>query len=216
MPDAKAGLAAAGENLPSPLQKNEVYLPTAAGTSYGETNLNREQTSMSDTETETERFRDLLRDFDTAVLLTHAKEEDLTVRPMVVAKVDDNCDLWFITSIDSAKVREIRDDGRVQVVCQEGWESCVSIAGRASVVDDRAKIHELWKKSYQVWFPKGADDPDAVLIRVRGDHGEYWDNTGTNRLVYAYQAVKAVITGTKPEYNESGDQHGEVDLSGHR
>jgi general stress protein 26 len=158
-----------------------------------------------------EKFHELLKDFDTAVLITHGEETHFRARPMAIARVDYNCDLWFITSEDSAKVHEIEADTRVQIVCQKGWTSCVSIAGRASLSRDRQKIRELWKTSYQVWFPRGVDDPNIVLLHVTGEHGEYWDNTGANRFTYVYRAIKAVVTGTTPEVTE-GEQHGHVSL----
>lgn len=155
-------------------------------------------------------FRELLEGFETAVLIT-SEGEGLHARPMAVADVDDNCDLWFITGDKTAKVREIARESRVQVVCQNGWRSCVSISGYASIVKDGAKIRELWKASYRTWFPEGADDPGIVLIHVRGEHAEYWDNNGVNALSYAYQAIKAVATGRTPEVKE-GEQHGYVSL----
>lgn len=163
-------------------------------------------------QTQTEKFHELLKDFDTAVLITHGQQTHFRARPMAIARVDDNCDLWFITGEDSAKVHEIQADTRVQVVCQKGWTSCVSIAGRASLSRDRARILELWKASYQVWFPQGADDPNIALIHVAGEHGEYWDNTGINRITYAYQSIKAIATGITPEIKE-GEQHGHVNLA---
>ena len=162
--------------------------------------------------TQPEKFYGLLKNYDTAVLITHGQETHFRARPMVIARVEDNCDLWFITSEDSAKVHEIEVDTRVHVVCQKGRTSCVSISGHASLVRDRAKTQELWKSAFQVWFPQGADDPNIVLIHVAGEHGEYWDNTGVNRLTYAYRAIKAVATGTVPEITE-GEQHGRVNLA---
>ena len=41
-------------------------------------------------QTESEKFHELLKGFDTAVLVTHAGEGRLRARPMVVAPVDDN------------------------------------------------------------------------------------------------------------------------------
>jgi len=161
--------------------------------------------------TQQERFRDLLRDFDTAVLITHAGDGFLRARPMAIAAVDENCDLWFITGRDSAKAHEIEKNTSVQVVCQNGWTSCVSLRGRASIDNDPVKIHGLWKSSYQVWFPLGMNDPEIGLIHVVGEQGEYWDNTGFNRFTYVYQAVKAIVTGTTPEVRE-GEQHGHVEL----
>jgi len=165
--------------------------------------------------TETEKFRKLLDDFSTAVLITYEQESHFRARPMVIAGVEENCDLWFITNADSAKVHEIEADTRVHVICQNGPTNCISIGGRASLSRNRAKIRELWKAPYRVWFPLGPDDPSIVLIRVTGEHGEYWDNTGVNRLVYVYQAIKAVATRTTPKLKE-GEQHGHVELPGSR
>jgi general stress protein 26 len=161
--------------------------------------------------TQQERFRDLLCDFDTAVLVTRGGDGFLRARPMAIAAVDENCDLWFITGRDSAKAHEIEKDTRVHVICQNGWTSCVSLSGRASIDNDPIKIHALWKASYQVWFPLGVNDPDIGLIHVVGEQGEYWDNTGFKRFTYVYQAVKAIVTGTPPEVRE-GDQHGHLEL----
>lgn len=161
--------------------------------------------------TDHERFHALLKDFDTAVLITRGGETDFRARPMAIARVEADCDLWFITAADSAKVHEIEQDTRVHVVCQKGWTSCVSITGRASLHRDRAEIRKVWKTPYQVWFPGGVDDPNIVLIHFAGEHGEYWDNTGMNRLLYSYKAIKALATGTTPEVEE-GNQHGHVTL----
>ena len=158
----------------------------------------------------TERFHTLLRDFDTAVLVTHGQHTHLRSRPMVLARVEENCDLWFVTSAESAKVHEIEVDTRVLAVCQNGRSSCLSISGHAFLVRDRAKTRELWKPAHRVWFPKGVDDPNIVLIQVIGEQGEYWDNTGIKGITYVYQAIKAVVTGTTP--NVSDAQHGVVHL----
>ena len=163
-------------------------------------------------QTQTEKFHELLKDFDTAVLITHGQETHFRARPMVIARVGANCDLWFIASESSDKLHEIEADTRVQVVCQKGRTSCVSIAGRASLHRNRETIREVWNSAYQLWFPQGVDDPNIVLIQVAGEHGEYWDNTGINRLTYAYQSIKAVATGTTPEIIE-GEQHGHVKLA---
>jgi general stress protein 26 len=162
--------------------------------------------------TETEKFHELLESFSTAVLITHGHETHFHSRPMAIARVDEDCDLWFITADDSAKVHEIEADNRVQVVCQDGWTSCVSIAGHAALSRNRAKIHELWKASYQAWFPLGKDDPNILLIRVAGEQGEHWDNKGMNRFSYIFQSLKAIVNGKTPEIEE-GSQHGKVTLT---
>jgi len=46
------------------------------------------------------------------------------------------------------------------------------------VVEDRAKLEELWNTFAEAWLPGGPDNPEAVLLRVDVDQGEYWDTPG--------------------------------------
>ncbi|MBC7369493.1 MAG: pyridoxamine 5'-phosphate oxidase family protein [Undibacterium sp.] len=162
-------------------------------------------------ENQIEKLHGLLKDFSTVMLVTMDDGES-HARPMAVAHVDENTDLWLFTSRDSAKVREIKADTRVQVLGQEGWANCVVLAGHAQVVDDRAKIRELWKPALKAWFPDGAEDQNIMLLYIKGERAEYWDSTGMNRFSYLYQTIKAVATGTTPKIRE-GDQHGTVTLA---
>lgn len=135
-----------------------------------------------------EKLHDVLEHFDTAMLVTHAAggrapggseaSAWLDARPMAIAQLERNCDLWFLTSVESAKVAEIGADPRVQIVAQDGQGRFVSLAGRAHVVDDRAKAAELWSEPYRVWFSGGLDDPRLRLIHVDTESGEYWDSAG--------------------------------------
>jgi general stress protein 26 len=159
-----------------------------------------------------ETLRKQLKSCDTVVLVTQGAGKSGHARPMAVARVDENCNLWFFTDEDSAKVKEIEGDTHAQIIAQDCWTSCVIVAGRAAVVRDRAMIREMWKPAFKVWFPEGAEDPNIVLIRFTGERAEYWDNTGANRFTYLYQALKAVLQGTTPGIKE-GEQHGEVSLT---
>ncbi len=127
------------------------------------------------------------------------------------AQVDENTDLWLFTSGDSDKARQIEADSRVPVYAQEGYTSCVIHAGRATVIEDRSLIREIWKPAFKVWFPECAEDPNIVLLHIKGDEAEYWDSSGVNRFRYLYQAIKAIATGTTPEIKEE-EQHGNVAL----
>ena len=159
-----------------------------------------------------EKLRRQLHDFETVVLITQDSEGGAHARPMALAAVDERCDLWFFTGGHSAKVKEIEATTTAQVICQKGWTSCVALVGRAELVRDRARMRELWKPSFQVWFPDGTEDPNLLLIRFSGDRAEYWDSTGVHQLTYLYRAVKAVLQGTTPAVTE-GEQHGVVELN---
>jgi general stress protein 26 len=163
------------------------------------------------TSEEQERLRKLLKQFQTAMLITHAGDGQLRARPMAIAEVADDGRVWFITGTESAKAHEISRDTRVHIVCQNDHSSYVSISGRAALVHDRAKVVSLWREPFRVWFPEGKDDPNIALIEVQPESGEFWDSEGMNKIKYLFRAAKAYAIGVTPEIDE-GIQHGRVQL----
>lgn len=161
--------------------------------------------------TECNKLHELLHDFDTAMLVTRSEQGELRSRPMALADIDGDGVLWFITQRMSGKVEEIADDSRVNVAMQSKTRF-VSISGRATVVESREKIAELWNEAWKIWFPEGQDDPTLILLRVAGDSGEYWDNSGTSGVKYLIEAGKAYLTGTKPDVADDPKIHGRVRL----
>lgn len=159
-----------------------------------------------------ERFQELIKEFNTAMLVTRGEGDRIEARPMSIADVEETNDLWFITSSETRKVDEIRDDSRVQVVCQDEQDKYLSVGGTARVVKDRAKIAELWKEPYKTWFPDGKDDPRLVLINFRPQDGEYWDNRGANKVKLLIDAVRAYATGDRPRSGDDPEQHGRMQL----
>ena len=157
------------------------------------------------------KFHDLLKRFDTGMLITHCGGNALHARPMAVAQVEGNCDLWFITSLNSPKSSEIRSNEEVLVTFQNKHDEFVTLAGRAEVVREPGKIAELWRESFKVWFPEGMNDPNLALIHVEGRQGEYWDNSGLNKASYMLESLRAYFTGEHIEIKE-GVQHGRVGI----
>lgn len=166
---------------------------------------------MNSSESETEKIRALIKEFATAMLITHGSD-GLHARPMAIAEVADDCGLWFVTGKWSAKAGEVATDHEAHVVCQKDGFAYLSIGGTAKLVDDRAQIARLWKEPFRVWFPDGKDDPNLVLISFRSARAEYWDNSGFNKIAYLWEAARAYVLGDTPRMKE-GEQHGVVSLS---
>ena len=158
-----------------------------------------------------EKFEEVLRKFDTAILTTLDDEGKFHSRPMAIADVEENGDVVFFTDKGSPKAQEIRNDAHVAVSCQNSWKDTVVLRGTATLFKDTAKAKKLWRKTYQTWFPGGPDDPNLAMIRVRGESGEYWDNSGVQGLKYVIKAVKAIATGKRPD-PDTVDEHGIVKL----
>ncbi len=145
------------------------------------------------------------------MLVTHGTGAELHARPMAIAGVDENLELWFVSNEDSAKVHEIEQDTHAHVICQRDQSAYLSLGGTASLVKDRARVEKLWSESFRVWFPEGAADPELVLIRFRPERAEFWDNRGFHKMAYIWDAARAYVTGTKPGVRESA--HGVVALT---
>jgi general stress protein 26 len=157
-----------------------------------------------------QKFHDILKGFRNAMLVTHASNK-LRARPMAIAQLQPSCEMWFMTDVECAKTHEIESNTRVLVACQNDAGSYISVWGTARVVQDRAKIDQLWQEPYAVFFPKGKSDPSIALIQFKPEEGEYWDGGGLNKVKYLYEAAKAYVAGEKIHVKE-GEQHGFVKL----
>jgi general stress protein 26 len=154
---------------------------------------------------------ELLREFSTAMLITHDGDRHLRARPMAIAEVEDSGKIWFLSGEDTAKVHEILNDTHVHLTLQRDRSIYLSINGLANLVHDRSKLHELWDESFRMWFPEGMQDPNLVLIAVEPIDAEYWDNHGWQKVKTLYRAAKAYVTG-KGGLQEEQPVHGTLQL----
>ena len=155
------------------------------------------------------KVRELLQEFDTAILITQSADQPHHARPMALAHVDENCDIWFFSGRSSLKVNEIEHDERVLIACQDEHGRYLSITGRAQLMEDATKAHDYWKESFCDWFPKGVNDPDLLLIHVHSEHAEFWKSHGAKSVKYFIKAAAAYAKGNRPEMEES-EKHGDV------
>lgn len=85
-------------------------------------------------------------------------------RVMDPFKPDDNMVIWLGTNRYSRKVREIRDNPKVDLFYYDNQGTgYVSITGTAYVIDDSLKKAEYWKPEWERFYK---DKKDYILIRV--------------------------------------------------
>lgn len=151
-----------------------------------------------------EQLGEQIKDIRVAMLTSVALNGSLHSRPMAVQQLDANGELWFFTSKDSLKTDELERNNNVNVAfVSEDDNRFVSVNGKASLVDDRAKVAELWTPFAKAWFKDGKDDPNLVLIRVDTDLAEYWASSGSI-LTQAVAYVKSLVTDGEPDVGEHG------------
>ena len=153
------------------------------------------------------KLGEMIKDIDFAMLTTVCDDGTLRSRPMSTQKRDFDGDLWFFTEIDSPKIHEMMHDRHVNVAYADPRKQhYVSVSGVATIVQDRARIEELWQPALKAWFPKGKDDPSIGLIKVHVTDAEYWD-TPSSKVMHLFGFMKAVATGQKYQPGENEKLH---------
>ena len=155
------------------------------------------------TPAEIAKLHELIKDIQFAMFTTAMKNGTLRSRPMATQSDEFDGVLWFFTSANEAKVREIQSDDHVNVsYADPDKNNYVSVSGRATLVRDKVIAKELWNPLYKAWFPKGLDDPQLALIRVAVERAEYWDSPNS-KLVQLAGFIKAVVTGKQAKGGEN-------------
>jgi len=160
------------------------------------------------------KLGDLIKDIKFAMLTTVGSDGTLHSRPMTTQQQEFDGDLWFFTGADSLKVEEFQFNRHVNVsYANPEDQHYVSVSGIAELVRDPAKNKELWNPVYKAWFPKGLDDPELALLKVKVTDAEYWD-TPSGKMVQLIGFVKALATGEP--YKASKDEHDKLHINDER
>ena len=118
-----------------------------------------------------------------------------STRPMAAQKVDEEGNIWFLSSKDSHKNAEINQDPFVQLLFQGSKHSAfLSVYGISEIIDDKSKIEELWNPIIKTWFTEGKDDPRISVIKVVPTQSYYWD-TKHGETVAFLKIAASVLSG---------------------
>jgi len=151
----------------------------------------------------------LIDGIEIAMFTTRRADGQLVSRPMATQERVTGTDLWFVTDVSSHKLDDLRNDPNVNLsyyhVKSREW---VSVAGTATVTQDRNLIKELYKPDWKAWFGDeggerngGPDDPRLALILVEAQSVEYLVTTKPKPVVL-FEVAKAMVTGNPPKVGE--------------
>jgi general stress protein 26 len=156
----------------------------------------------SENSQELKKITDIISGIHFAMLTTAEPDGSLHSRPMTTQQVEFDGDLWFFTKADSPKVWEAEQHRQVNVsFADPGKGKYVSASGTAVLSRDRAKMEELWKAPYQIFFPQGLEDPEIALLKISVNRAEYWDSA-SNAVARAIDFAKAFLKKDPSELGE--------------
>ncbi len=139
---------------------------------------------------------------------TKSQDGESHSRPMSLQEVDENGVIWFLSSIDSLKDQEIKNDDYVELYfMNHSSYEYTFIKGQASVSQDKALIEKYWNSFANAWFD-GKDDPQISVIGVKAQDGYYYE-TKENKVIAQAKMLFAAVTGLK---TEDGGIEGELKL----
>jgi general stress protein 26 len=151
-----------------------------------------------------QKIGELIKDVRICMMTTSDGKGGFDSRPMATQKTDFDGTLWFLTRNESGKVQEIKSDDHIGLLYSDpGDSNYVSVKGRAQVLRDQAKIHELWNPMYKAWFPEGEDDPAIAVLKVDVAEAQYWE-ASSSKLVFGIKYLAAAVTGGKVDVGETG------------
>jgi general stress protein 26 len=136
-------------------------------------------------------------------MLTTQFSGGLRARPLDARPDREAGAISFVTDVRGHKDDEIAARPDVCFVVTVPKDNVyLSITGRATVTRDRLKAAEIWKKTDDVWWKGGPDDPNARVLTIELVMAELWDGPSSS-LVAAFEFAKARMTGEKPFLGEN-------------
>ena len=151
--------------------------------------------------TPVETVRSIMESTRIASLTYLDSQGRLVATPMGTQSFEHPKTTYWITERDSDKVAHLRADPRVNVF-YAGKDGYVSLTGTAAVVDDPARLKELWGFFTDSFMEGGPEDPNSVLLEVTADTAQWWDTPGA--VVTVVELVKAKVTGNETDLGDSG------------
>lgn len=122
-------------------------------------------------------------------------------QPMTTQEQEFDGDVWFIGSKESDLVRSIAKRPQTNLSYSESGKGYVSLYGNAQLIEDSAKLDELWSDMYKMYFPEGKTDSNIQLIKIEAKGAHYWESDG--KLQGLFQMAKAAVTGARPDLGDS-------------
>lgn len=151
-----------------------------------------------------EKFQEVVKHQGICMMVTELRSDRAHSRPMGVAEVDDNGAFWFLTLRTSAKYRELEMDPRVDLhFANPSDQEFLTVHGRASFLNDRVRIKELFSPLAKAWVPDGAENPDLRLLKVTPEGGYYWD-TKDGKVVAGIKILASLISNRKDDGGVEG------------
>ena len=144
----------------------------------------------------TETFVNSARGFQILMITSIDHTGRFDGRPMTLLAVEDEGTMWFACPSDSDLVTQFGRPAPISITGQTS-SAYLHTNGIAKAIVDEDKAKKVWSETLRPWFPNGPTSDDLILIQVTPQAASVWDSGITDMLSFAWEAVKAVVSGEK-------------------
>ena len=131
-------------------------------------------------------------------MLVTMHEGKFVSRPMAAHAEPAEHALYFVSKLESIKTHDISERSLVNLSFADPAKSTfISVAGHATVSQDREKLRELWSMWAEAWLPEGPDSPETALITVDPVDAVIW-NSDNSKVVRMLKTATAAVTQSPP------------------
>ncbi|MDT0677130.1 pyridoxamine 5'-phosphate oxidase family protein [Autumnicola musiva] len=150
-----------------------------------------------------EKLTSLVKDIKTGFLMTGLGNKPVSAIPMSTKKVDDEGNIWFLSSMASDHNADIAKDDEVQLLYSNTSDmEFISIFAKATIVTDKETLEDFYSNVDDAWF-SGSDDPNLSAIKIRPQEAYYWDSK-QNKYITLFKMGLAALTGDQKDVGEKG------------
>lgn len=108
------------------------------------------------------------------VILTSINKEGYP-RPVPLSKIHTEGlnEVWMATGRNSWKTKDFALNPKAGLCFSEAGNS-IAMTGNVEIITDKAIKEKLWQDWFINHFPKGATDPNYILLKFKGNHATIW------------------------------------------
>ena len=158
---------------------------------------------------ELKQLYEMIDDIEIGMMTTRRGDGHLESRAMASQKQAPGADLWFVTTENTAKLRDLAGDPHLNIgFYHSKTREWISVSGIARLSRDKRTIAALYAADWRAWFPDEGDprhgtpdDPRIVLIGI-DIHAAVYLEVDKPRPVVLYEMAKGWLTGTLPDIGE--------------
>jgi len=118
---------------------------------------------------------ELIKKSKTCVLATVDKNGFPNMRAMMNLKNDGLQTIWFSTNFSSIKIAQIKKNKKGGVYFfDEKMFKGLRLIGEIKIKTDKASREKLWHPGFEIYYPKGVNDPDYCVLELKIKAGNYY------------------------------------------